>query len=115
MQRQKRLGASVLQFEAEVYQLKSFNDDTIIIKVFEGNPCYDNMGTYCMNKFTVDGTLDGESLSYGSGLSERYRMIGNRMLSLKDEGVATKVKKGDIITFHQGAKTDFQCFFWEHS
>ena len=85
--------------------------DTITIEVFEGNPCYDNMGTHCMNKFTPDGQLNGESLSYGPGLKENFKLIDKNILSLKDEGVANRVEIGDIITFHQGGKTDFQCFF----
>ncbi len=92
-------------------QIVKVDKDTVIVEVFEGNPCYDNMGTYCMNRFTTTGELSGESLSYGGGLENNFRLIGERTLALSDVGVASKVKKGDIVTFHQGAKTDFQCFF----
>ncbi len=84
----------------------------ITVEVFEGNPCHDDMGTYCMNRFTPDGSaLSGESLSYGNGLDSHFSLIGERLLHLSSEKVASMVEIGDIITFHQGAKTDFQCFF----
>ena len=85
--------------------------DTLFLEVFPGNPCYDNMGTHCMNRFTPDGQLNGVSLSYGPGLKENFRLVGDRLLSLTDEDVASRVEAGDILTFHQGAKTDFQCYF----
>lgn len=85
--------------------------DTITVRVFGDSPCYDQMGTHCMNKFTPDGVLSGESLSYGPGLKQSFRLIGERTLSLQDADVAAKLAVGDIITFHQGARTDFQCFF----
>ena len=69
------------------------------------------MGTHCMNRFSKDGKLVGESLSYGPGLDEKFRLVGDRLLSVNSERVASMVDVGDIITFHQGAKTDFQCFF----
>ncbi len=97
---------------ASAGRVESVTNDTITLRVFDGNPCHDNMGTYCLNKFTPDGSaLSGESLSYGFGLSEPFRLIGDRLLSLKDARVASMVQKDDIISFHQGAKTDFQCFF----
>ncbi len=85
--------------------------DTLFIEVFQGNPCYDNMGTHCINRFTPDGNLNGVSLSYGPGLKENFRLAGDRLLSLKDADIAKQVEIGDILTFHQGAKTDFQCYF----
>ena len=85
--------------------------DKIFLEVFEGNPCYDNMGTYCMNRFTSNGELFGNSLSFGNGLDVNFRLVNNNTLSLDSEDIANKVAIGDIITFHQGAKTDFQCFF----
>lgn len=92
-------------------QVESVDGKTVYVKVFEGNPCYDNMGTYCMNKFTSDGDLDGESLSYGPGLGVNFRLVGERLLSLESEKVADRVMPGDILTFHQGSRTDFQCFY----
>ncbi len=83
----------------------------ITVEVFEGNPCFVQMGTYCMNKFTSDGNLDGESLSYGPGLGKNFKKIGDNLLLLEDEKISSCVEVGDIITFHQGAQTDFQCFF----
>ncbi len=97
---------------ASAGRVETVTDNQITLRVFDGNPCHDYMGTHCLNKFTPDGTaLDGESLSYGPGLEEPFRLIGDRLLSLKSERVASMVQPGDIITFHQGAKTDFQCFF----
>lgn len=91
--------------------VEEIDGNKVTIKVLEGNPCYDNMGTHCMNRFSKDGILVGESLSYGPGLSENFRLVGDRLLSVNSERVASMVEVGDIITFHQGAKTDFQCFF----
>ena len=83
----------------------------ITVEVFAGNPCFDEMGTYCMNRFTPDGNLNGESLSYGNGLNNNFKKIGDNLLVLEDERIASLVQVNDIITFHQGAQTDFQCFF----
>ncbi len=92
--------------------VESVTDDTIRVKVSDGNPCYDGMGTYCINKFTPDGkTLDGVSLSYGPGLGTTFRLVGERLLELKDKKTADAVKPGDMLSWHQGAKTDFQCYF----
>lgn len=96
---------------ASAGQVVNIKEDIITLNVFENNPCYDNMPTFCMNRFSADGDLKGESLSYGDGLAENFRLVGDRILTLKDERVASRVEIGDIITFHQGAKTDFQCFF----
>ena len=92
-------------------KVTKIDGDTLFLEVFPGNPCYDNMGTHCMNRFTPDGQLNGVSLSYGPGLKENFRLVGDRLLSLKDADVSSRVEVGDILTFHQGAKTDFQCFF----
>jgi len=82
------------------------------IRVFEGNVCHDNMGTYCMNRFTPDGsTLNGASLSYGPGLGTEFRLIGDRLLEVNSDKLIGKVAPDDIITWHQGSRTDFQCYF----
>ncbi|MBQ7039810.1 MAG: right-handed parallel beta-helix repeat-containing protein [Clostridia bacterium] len=97
---------------ASAGEVIAVENNKVTIKIFEGNPCYDGMGTHCMNKFTPDGDLDGESLSYGPGIpDEVFRLVGERLLAVNSERVASMVKNGDIVTFHQGAKTDFQCFF----
>ncbi|MCQ2432745.1 MAG: right-handed parallel beta-helix repeat-containing protein [Clostridia bacterium] len=86
--------------------------DTISVDVLDGNPCLDGMGTHCMNRFSPDGsTLVGESLSYGPGLGTVFRKTGERTLSLTHEKTAKRLEVGDILTWHQGGKTDFQCFF----
>ena len=82
-----------------------------LVRVFDGNPCYDGMGTYCLNRFTSDGRLNGESLSYGPGLGCTFHLVDERILELDDEKIASRVAAGDILTWHQGAKTDFQCCF----
>lgn len=86
-------------------------EDFIRVEVFAGNPCYDGMATYCMNKFLPGSrTLDGESLSYGFGLGTQFQLEHDRILRLNHKETAQRVQKGDIITWHQGAKSDFQFF-----
>ncbi len=96
---------------ASAGQVADIKEDTVVLEVFENNPCYDNMATFCMNRFSASGDLKGESLSYGGGLAENFKLIDDRKLALNDKNIASQVEIGDIITFHQGAKTDFQCFF----
>ena len=84
----------------------------IRVRVFDGNVCHDNMGTYCMNRFTPDGTtLNGASLSYGPGLGVNFRLVGDRLLEVESDKLTGRVEKDDILTWHQGSRTDFQCFF----
>lgn len=99
---------------ASAGRIEAVRDNRILVRVSEGNPCYDGMGTYCMNRFTPDGKrLNGESLSYGPGLNTTFRLVGERLLELESEKIAGRVEVGDMISWHQGSKTDFQCFFGE--
>jgi len=85
---------------------------SITVEVFHGNPCYDGMGTYCMNRFNPStGALTGESVTYGGGAIRNWREVGDRLLMLEDEKVATKVEVGEQLSWHQGAQTDFQTYF----
>ena len=83
----------------------------LTVSVFGGCPCYDGMETYCMNRLTPDGKLDYASLSYGQGLGTKFSLVGDRVLELDSEKVASVVNLGELISWQQGAKTDFQCYF----
>ena len=83
--------------------------DEVTVEVAEGNPCHDGMGTYCINRFSPDGTtLTGESVTYGDGSGQNWTLAGERTLVLKNADVASKVSKGERLSWHQGAKTDYQ-------
>jgi hypothetical protein len=87
-------------------------DKSIAVEVFEGNPCYEEMGTYCMNRLDpVTGALIGESVTYGGGADAGWKQIGERTLILNSESVASKVRLGEHLSWHQGAQTDFQTYF----
>lgn len=88
------------------------DDAGIRVKVFEGNLCYDGMGTYCMNRFDpATGNLVGESVTYGYGASASWKLEEEGVLSLACPQVAAKVKVGEHLSWHQGARTDFQTYF----
>jgi len=97
-------------------RVEEADNGRIRVRVFDGNVCHDNMGTYCMNRFTPDGTtLNGASLSYGAGLGVNFRLIGDHLLEVESEKLIGAVEKDDILTWHQGARTDFQCYFGKSS
>jgi hypothetical protein len=86
--------------------------DSITVKVFDGNPCYDGMGTYCMNRFNPEnGALTGESVTYGGGAENNWKLTGDRMLTLESLKASPKVSVGEYLSWHQGAQTDFQTYF----
>ncbi|MCM3746320.1 right-handed parallel beta-helix repeat-containing protein [Paenibacillus pasadenensis] len=88
------------------------DDSTIVVKVFEGNPCFDTMGAYCMNRFDpLTGSLIGESVTYGGGTDQPFVLTGQRELTLDSADVAAKVGVGEHLSWHQGARTDFQTYF----
>ena len=90
----------------------SNDGNQISVEVFQGNPCYDNMGTYCMNRLHPDtGALIGESVTYGAGAGCLWRLQGERRLLLNSSDVASKVQVGECLSWHQGAQTDFQMYF----
>ncbi len=93
--------------------VKEITGSEITVEVREGCPCYDGMGTFCMNRFSPDGsTLIGNSLTFGAGADGKtFKKIGDRLLLLDDEKVASKIEVNDIITFHQGACEPFQCHY----
>ena len=43
----------------------------------------------------------------------RVEAMGDRLLELESEKIAGRVEVGDMVSWHQGSKTDFQCFFGE--
>jgi hypothetical protein len=84
----------------------------ITVEVFDGNPCYDGMGTYCMNRINpISKALVGESVTYGNGAENNWVKVGRQKLSLEDAKVASKVEIGEYLSWHQGAQTDFQVYF----
>ena len=64
-----------------------------------------------MNRFTPDRQMIYESLSYGPGLGTNFRLVGDRLLSVESDMLIGKVNEGDLISWHQGAQTDFQVYF----
>lgn len=87
-------------------------EHSITVKVFDGNPCYDGMGTYCMNRFNPENrALTGESVTYGGGAENNWKLSGDRMLILESAKAASKVSVGEYLSWHQGAQTDFQTYF----
>ncbi|RXZ82637.1 right-handed parallel beta-helix repeat-containing protein [Paenibacillaceae bacterium] len=85
---------------------------SITVEVFAGNPCYEGMGTYCMNRLDpATGALIGESVTYGGGADAAWKQVGERTLVLHSESVAAKVRLGEYLSWHQGAQTDFQTYF----
>lgn len=88
------------------------DERAIEVEVFEGNPCYEGMGTYCMNRLDPHtGALLGESVTYGGGADAQWRLIAPRTLRLDSGTVAAKVNAGEWLSWHQGAQTDFQLYF----
>ena len=96
---------------ASAGRVESLDGGKMTVRVLDGCPCYDGMGTHCMNRFTPDRQMIYESLSYGPGLGTTFRLVGDRLLSVESEKLAGKVKPGDLVSWHQGAQTDFQVYF----
>lgn len=84
--------------------------DYVDVKVFEGEECYDGMPAFCMNRF-IDGKLTGESVNYGFGSSVDFELVGENLLRMRDPDIVSKVEVGQDLSWHQGARTDFQCYF----
>ncbi|MCL6459836.1 MAG: hypothetical protein K6T85_17720, partial [Gorillibacterium sp.] len=88
------------------------DDSHIVVQVFEGNPCREDKANYCMNRFDpVTGALVGESVTYGDGVEGSWALTGPRQLTLESPDIAAKVQIGEHLSWHQGAKTDFQTYF----
>lgn len=96
---------------ASAGEVTAVKSDSVTVRVFDGNPCYDNMEVYCANRFTKDRELYGESLTYGQGIKDRFKLTADRTLELHDARIAGLLKEGELISWHQGAKTDFQVYF----
>lgn len=63
-----------------------------------------------MNRFDRCGNLTGESVTYGGGAGARWERKGS-LYALKSPLVASKVKPGEFLSWHQGVQTDFQVYF----
>ncbi|MBL8992325.1 MAG: hypothetical protein JNM63_03240, partial [Spirochaetia bacterium] len=87
-------------------------DSSVVVEVFEGEACRDEMGTYCMNRLDAGtGALTTESLTYGNGAGVNWKLAGANRLRLENARVAAGVRVGDDLSWHQGAQTDFQTYF----
>ncbi|MBC2602166.1 right-handed parallel beta-helix repeat-containing protein [Puniceicoccus vermicola] len=88
-------------------------DDTgVTVRPFTGCPIWDGMGAYCANQFSPDGeTLLGESISYGNGAQSTWKKIGAHEYRLVDPRAAKMTQRGNLLSWHQGARTDFQVYF----
>ena len=96
---------------ASAGEVVAVEGDTVQVEVFEGNPCYDGMGTYCLNRIDpCSGALLGNSVTFGEGADNSWKLLGGRRLELHDSKVASQVNTGEYLSWHQGAKTDFQVY-----
>lgn len=92
--------------------VKGISNGRIEVEVYQGLPCYDQMGAYCMNRLDGDtGALSSASLTYGFGYEERFQKTGDRTLILEDLQISSQLQPGDRISWHQSGRTDFQLFF----
>ncbi|PQJ79814.1 hypothetical protein [Polaribacter porphyrae] len=87
------------------------NGNSIVVKVFEGNPIIANTRAYCANTWNLENKtlLPVESITYGGDVSsspdEHTWHIKNkkkRLMELKSSKIASKVKKGEAISWHFG-------------
>lgn len=86
--------------------------DGITVEVFPGEPCWDGMGTYCMNRCDPrTGALRGASVTFGGGAGTVWKHRGGRLLSLASPAVAAQVSLGEALSWHQGARSDIQVYF----
>lgn len=84
----------------------------LAVEVFAGEPCWDGMGTYCMNRCDpASGALRGGSLTFGQGAGQDWRLRGGRILTLADPAVAARVAVGELLSWHQGARSVIQTYF----
>ena len=84
---------------------------SITVRPFDDCSGWDGMGAYCANQFTRDGeTLIGESISYGNGAQSNWRQISPTTFRLVDSRAANMVECGNLLSWHQGARTDFQVY-----
>ena len=92
--------------------VESIKEDQIYVRVLPGNPCYDGMAAYCMNRFDPEkNRLLGESLTFGFGFDKRLRLVEKDLLVLQDAHLSCQVNVGEGLSWHQAGKTDFQVFF----
>lgn len=97
---------------ASAGEVVKIENGRIFVSVFPGNPCYDKMAAYCMNRFSIkEKALLGESLTYGFGYDKRFSLVGENLLMLEDEELSSEVHVGEGLSWHQAGKTDFQLFF----
>lgn len=85
--------------------------DSLFVEVLSDCPAWDGMGAYCVNRFTDDGDrLIGESITYGQGAGTNWKSIGGNRLRISHPRMVEMVNCGEFLSWHQGAKTDFQVY-----
>jgi hypothetical protein len=85
---------------------------TVVVEVLDGEPCWDGMGAYCMNRCDpATGALRGASVTFGRGAGTLWRRREGRVLALDSAEVAAQVAPGELLSWHQGARTDIQTYF----
>lgn len=86
-------------------------DNGLVVEVLPDCPSWDGMGAYCVNRFTDDGSrLLGESITYGQGAGTNWKSIGKNRLAISNQRMLAMVNCGELLSWHQGARTDFQVY-----
>lgn len=92
--------------------VESVDGSLVTVRTFDGVPCYDGMGAYCMNKLDpVTKSLNTGSITYGFEIDDRWQKVRDNVYSIRNDSIAGSVKSSDILSWHQSGLTDFQLFF----
>lgn len=84
---------------------------SLTVELLPGCAAWEGMGLYCANRFDANGeNLLGESVTYGNGADALWEAAGANRFTLRSPSVAAKVHSGELLSWHQGAKTDFQVY-----
>lgn len=85
--------------------------ESLTVEPLPDCPAWDGMGAYCANRFDSNGeNLLGESVTYGHGAGALWQSLRGNLLTLHSPAAAAKVRPGELLSWHQGAKTDFQVY-----
>ncbi len=95
---------------ASAGEVMHVSENEISVKLFDGIPEAEGQDAYCMNRFDRNGNLIGESVTYGGGAGARWQRKGS-LYTLHAPQVASTLQPGELLSWHQGAQTDFQVYF----